>query len=321
MKIIHTIALSTALLATTSVMAQEHNPFSGESFEFSGNWNSNITDNYLVISSESIKNNTSNSKIVDVEFYFVPYQENYSTLQLSNHIPVSLTVGNIPANTTLKTQTKIQVDLNSINNLKLNSYKIVAVLKDRNTKEVLGNKIFNEIINFKISTSTDANTPITTQNTVTTPSNTTTTPLEVTSNNNKRDKDRIEFSNTIDQMAMVGEWKLDVDFKTLTVKIDGKGNDIVNKKSETTNDLKLFVYFIENLHDGSSKIIEGFEVVEADLKPIIQGGEFKNLKLDANITKYIPSGEYYPILLISELEPDGIYKIKTFIQFENKYTL
>lgn len=307
MKIPSKLIYSTTLLLTSFVFGQTNN----NDFEFSDYWKVSQNNTNLVISNGSIKNNTDASKDLDLEYYLVPKKGNTTKIIKDYMLPVHVNVGQLKQQSQSAKHVRVEVDFSYVNNLKMGDYNLVAVLKDKNTNQELGYKVFNENIHIHIDTESH----------ITESSEYPSTPT-TTINHVKRPKTKLSFSTDNDQIILNGEWRLDVDFQYLTVKLNGVNNDIVNNTLSDKNDLKLYIYFSENKHTKEDKFVEGYEILSTPLSPILSGGEYKNVKLDASITEYIPSGEYYPILLISEKDiTDGNYKIKSFIQFDNKYTL
>lgn len=307
MKIYRSLLFTTAILTSTLGFGQIKNT----DFEFLDHWNVSQHNTNLIISNGSIKNNSKTSKNLDIEYYLVPKNKNTTAIVKDYALPVHVNIGTIDQKKQSNKHVRIEVDFSYVNNLKMGDYNLVAVLKDKNTNQDVGYKFFNENIHIHIDTESH----------LTETSEYPTTPTTRV-NKVKRPKTKLSFSTDNNQISLNGEWRLDVDFQYLTVNLNGVNNDIVNNTATDKNDLKLYIYFSEEKHTNEDKFVEGYEILSTPLKPILAGGEFKNLKLDASITEYIPSGEYYPILLISEKDDsDDTYKIKSFIQFDNKYTL
>jgi len=122
-------------------------------------------------------------------------------------------------------------------------------------------------------------------------------------------------------LHLEGLWEIDIDFDQLFVRIYGKENTIKNTNDIETKPLRFTILLVENEPMSENKTISGYKVIDIDIDPIKANTEVKNTIIESNFTNRIPQGTYYPILILSELDDDGIYKTKSTIRYKNKYTL
>ncbi|MBS7332740.1 hypothetical protein [Faecalibacter bovis] len=291
--------------------------YSSQQYEFRGSWaiKSDDMNNSYIINGSQIMNNTNTlSNDLGIEVYFVPTQSKYSIKELPNKLNKETVLGKIEGNRTSFNNVRIQFSQKEMEHLTPGSYNTVLVLRDLKTKEIKNYNVLNNTFRFvdeqfRLVDETSTNYLLNGEKADNTLSNIYSTV-----------KSSISLAYVPNQKVLAGEWKLDVDFATLTVNIDGTNNSIQNRTQKDTNNLKLLVYFSET-PAAEYATVEGYELLNVDIKPISKGSELRNPVIKTNITKPIPSGEYYPILVLTEADENGDYKVKSAIRFAEKYTL
>lgn len=289
----------------------------GQRFELLGNWTIKNDKTSFVINGSQIRNITkSRSTDLALDVYFVPAATNQSIYALPNRLNKETNLGQIEGNNNSINNIRISFVSNDINKLTNGIYNAVVVIKDKKTGEAKNHKILKQ--NFKYENN------VLSLDTPTQPTNTYLFPGEKADNKltniYSTVKSSVDLTYNQDQIVLDGKWNLDVDFSTFSVDISGVDNSIQNKKSTPTNKMKLLVYFTEN-EPKDYTTIEGYELLNVDIRSISASSQLKNTKIKTNITKNIPSGKYYPLLILTEADQDGNYKVKSVKKFYNKYKL
>lgn len=120
-------------------------------------------------------------------------------------------------------------------------------------------------------------------------------------------------------VELTGKWKLDIDFNQLFVKIYGENNFIKNNTDKTSEKLRLSIILVEDI--PNSKDFSGYKIIDVDINPVNGNSEIKDTKIETNFLNRLPQGKYYPMLILSELDKDGIYKTKSTVKFTERYTI
>ena len=292
-----------------------------QSYDLRGVWsikNNDDNKSFVINGSQIINNTNSRSNDLELTVHFIPVDpDNNTTLKinankLTNKLNKDTVLGQVDGNRNSFNNIRIAFTQAELSNLPHGSYKTVVVLRDKSTKEIKNYKVLEnrlEYIDNKYELVKENSYMINGEVADNTLSNVYTTV-----------KSSLSLAYIPNQKVLAGDWKLDVDFSTLSVIINGNNNSIQNKTLTDTNDLKLLVYFSENPVNEYANV-EGYELLNVDIKPISKISELKNPVIKTNITKSIPSGEYYPILVLTEADENGDYKVKSAIRFAEKYTL
>lgn len=291
--------------------------YSNQQYEFRGSWaikSDDMNNSYIIHGSQIMNNTNSSSNDLGIDVYFVPTQSKYSINQLPNKLNKETKLGKIEGNRTSFNNVRIQFSQKEMEHLTPGSYNAVLVLKDLKTGEIKNYNVLNNTFRyvdeqFRLVDETSTNYLLNGEKADNTLSNIYSTV-----------KSSLSLAYTPNQKVLAGNWKLDVDFATLSVVIEGTNNSIQNKTSEDTNNLKLLVYFSES-PAAEYSTVEGYELLNVDIKPISKNSELKNPVIKTNITKPLPSGDYYPILVLTEADENGEYKVKSAVRFAEKYTL
>ena len=122
------------------------------------------------------------------------------------------------------------------------------------------------------------------------------------------------------KISFDGIWKLEVDFANAKVDITGKNNNIKNLTSNETNDLKLMVYF-SAVKPKLDKELAGYEVVSVSLNPFGPKQILEDVDIESDITRLIPRGTYYAMLVLLEKNKTGGYDEVSTIIFEEKFKI
>lgn len=323
MKSLKKILLTTALVSSTLLLAQQPVVIKDlpstytQDYVFSGSWGikADNTNNVFVINGSQIINaSNTRSNELELSVYFVPVKTKHSINKLPNQLNHETKLGEIDGNMNSFNNVRIEFTQKEIANLAPGVYSPVLVLKEKKTGNIKNYKVLDNTFEYANNqlqlTKKDENTYLLNGEKID----------ETLSNVYSTVKSDLSLAYNPDQLVLAGEWKLDVNFETLTVMINGENNSIQNKTSEKTNKLKLLVYFSEQ-EPNQFQTVEGYELLTVDVKPISKLSEIKNTKIKTNITKPLPRGEYYPILVLTEADEFGAYKVKSAIKFKEKYTL
>ncbi|MBF0595874.1 hypothetical protein [Faecalibacter rhinopitheci] len=300
----------------TVVIKDDSSSFN-QQYEFRGNWgikSDDMNNSYVINGSQIMNNSTSRSNDLELSVFFVPTQTKYSINELPNKLSRVTALGQIDGNKTSYNNLRIVFSQKDIENLAPGSYNTVIVLRDKLKGSVINYKILDNTLRyvdnkFRLVDETSTNYLLNGEKADNTLSNIYSTV-----------KSSLSLAYVPNQIVLTGDWKLEVDFAALSVKIDGVNNSIQNRTAEDTKKLKLMVYFSETEPSNYANV-EGYELLNVDIKPISKSSELKNTSITTNITKPLPSGEYYPILVLTEADEDGNYKVKSAIIYKDKYVL
>jgi len=316
-KLLLTTAIVTGSLAFAqhTVMINDLPTTYNQSYEFRGSWNiksDDMNNAYIINGSQIMNNNASRSNDLELTVHFVPTQSVYSIKNLPNNLGKVTSLGQIDGNRSSFNNVRIQFSQTEIDHLEPGVYNTVIVLKEKKNGNIINYKILNDTFRLvdnqlRLVDETSTNYLLNGEKVDNTLSNVYSTV-----------KSSLSLGYTPNLIVLSGDWKLDVDFATLNVNITGENNAIQNRTSKDTNNLKLLVYFSENPAE-EYKTVEGYELLNVDIKPISASSELRNPKISTNITKPIPSGEYYPLLVLTELNEEGEYKVKSVIRFKDPY--
>lgn len=312
MNTIKQIIFTSGLLLSTNVLAQPE--LSGmkspqKEIEFSGNWRigqNYSTNEYIFNGNEVINHTNENLNNYSVLLYFVPNnvalnQNNYQETLRDEYFINSTSLEIYKSNGNL-----IKVNNDKISKLKSGLYKPLVIVKN----------IHNNIVSYdylELTLINNANSSLLISDSNSLDSNN-------QSINSTKSHEINQNTKLQSDINLIGQWKLEVDFNNLLLKISGIENAIKNKRAEATNKLRLTVTFVENLSENDNTI-SGYTIKDVDIEPIPANGEVKNTIINTNFITRIPQGNYYPVLILSELDNDGTYKIKSTIKFKEKYTL
>lgn len=292
-----------------------------QSYDLRGVWSiKNNEDNksFVINGSQIINNTNSRSNDLELTVHFIPVDpEKKSTVRidankLTHKLNKETVLGQVDGNRNSFNNIRIAFTQLEISYLPHGSYKTIVVLRDKNTKEIKNYKVLDNRLEY-----IDDHYELVKENSYMINGEKADNTL---SNVYSTVKSSLSLAYVPNQKVLAGDWKLDVDFSTLSVVINGNNNSIQNKTLSDTNELKLLVYFSENPANEFTTV-EGYELLNVDIKPISKISELKNPVIKTNITKAIPSGEYYPILVLTEADENGEYKVKSAIRFTDKYTL
>ena len=287
----------------------------GEQLELVGSWTIRNDGTGFIVNGTQIQNK-SKSKSTDLilDVYFVPDGTKQSIYSLPNKVKQETNLGQIDGNNNSINNVRTTFVYKDINNLPDGLYKAVVVLRNKKTGEARNHKVLSQT--FKAQ----KNVLSFTNETVKTYLHPNETADEKLTAIYSTIKSSVNLTYLPDQIVLDGNWNLDVDFSTFTVNISGTDNSILNKTADQTDKLKLLVYFTED-EPKDYATIEGYELLNVDIKPIASMSQLKNTKITTNITKPLPAGDYYPLLILTEADDQGNYKIKSVKKFFKKYKL
>lgn len=127
----------------------------------------------------------------------------------------------------------------------------------------------------------------------------------------------LEVNNTHKALRITGVWKLDIDFEKMLISITGDQNAIQNYSFRKSNKLRLMLYFSKE--DLNVNIVNGYDFASFEVDPIEGAYKLDELEFYDNITKLVPAGEYFPLLVLKEFNSDkGEYVIRTAIRVGEK---
>ncbi|MGV0924000.1 hypothetical protein [Empedobacter tilapiae] len=293
-------------------------------YSFDGIWkisNDGTTSNYRISGGKLTNYSNKTSHTLFLDLYFVPSKSSVDLYDLPNKIATNAQLGQLEGNGTSFNNVIVTFKASDIQVLSQGDYTPILLLKERETGNVLNYKILSNKIslesnnilidkvveNVELPQMTENNTLAFEKNIDATLSDIY-TPVESI----------LEVENANKKVKLAGVWKLEIDFSTLMVTVDGINNSIQNLTSKPTNKLKLLVYFSkQNITDA--KEIDGFELLNFDVPSVFGNTKKENLSFTSNITKLVPSGEYYPILVLAEKNEVGNYVIKSTLSLGEKY--
>ncbi len=343
MNIITKICLTATLASGTIAFSQDKNvvitdlPVSlNQEYQFKGNWvitnidenntSFNLTGNQLVNNTKW----TSNNLILDL--YFVPNNSKHKIAELPNRLDRSTKLGKISGEGSAFNKVSITFQDRDLHKLMNGDYTAVVVLKDSHNKDaILNYKIiennihhFDEKVTIQRPISTIKATPLTPSTEMAAH------PIgHVNVDEEQLDNklsnvyttvgSTVDFSRVANDIQLSGDWQLEVDFESYSVSIDGVNHAIENHKSDKTKNLKLLVYF--SSEEVTNTEISGYELLNVDIQPIGHSAQLRAPKIKTNITKTLPSGVYYPVLILTEENDQGEYMLKSAIKFKEKYQL
>ncbi|WP_333662188.1 hypothetical protein [Chishuiella changwenlii] len=323
--------ISATILASYSVEAQNQSvefiniPTTvNYNYEFNGYWGiyDDKDSNYKITGAKLINNSSKTSENLYLDLFLVPQNESIDLNNLPNRITTNAKIGKLEPNGTSFNNVVVSIKNTDIEKQSLYKYIPVLVLKDMETGNILNYKVLNNNINgVKKTEYTVVKDNSTTQNTSTTTSNVnvfdpipTATPEFSKFNPYVVAESNLDLYNINKEIKLPGDWKLEIDFEKMTVSVDGENNSIDNYKLSNSNKLILMIYLSkENIN--KDKMINGYDFVSFELDPIAGSTRLVSPKFHDNITKLAPAGEYYPLLVLKELNTEkGEYLIKSAVR-------
>ena len=195
-------------------------------------------------------------------------------------------------------------------------YQPVVVLKNKKTKEVLNYKLLENSVTYKDDL-LFINRLGKSESVILSPEK------GIESVINMKDYQTTETIITIPTdhslLTFFGNWNLNVDFKTLMVNVNGEENGISNHNNIATNPLKIIVFFSKNKINNEAKI-NGYPLVDIDVKSLKANTKLNNLAFKTNILKLIPRGTYYPMLVLLEKNNLGELIPQSVLPLDGQYT-
>ncbi len=293
-------------------------------YSFEGIWkisNDGNTSNYKISGGKLTNYSNKTSQTLFLDLYFAPSKTSVDLYNLPNKINTNAQLGNLEGNGTSFNNVIVTFKGSDVQALSQGDYTPILLLKEKESGSILNYKVLSNKIslesnnilidkviqNVELPKVTEDNTLASTKDIDATLSDIY-TPVESS----------LDIENANRKVKLSGVWKLEIDFNTLMVTVDGINNSIQNLGSKPTNKLKLLVYFSkQNISDA--KEIDGFELLNFDIFPISGNTKAEKLTFTSNITKLVPAGEYYPILVLTEKNDEGNYIIKSTLGLGEKY--
>ncbi|MDH2207950.1 hypothetical protein HXZ62_07800 [Empedobacter falsenii] len=331
MNIFTKLFLTTTVMASSFVAAQQDSinitnlPTTiNKDYSFEGIWkisNDGNTSNYKISGGKLTNYSNKTSQTLFLDLYFAPSKTSVDLYNLPNKINTNAQLGNLEGNGTSFNNVIVTFKGSDVQALSQGDYTPILLLKEKESGSILNYKVLSNKIslesnnilidkvvkNVELPQVTNDNTLASTKNIDATLSDIY-TPVESS----------LDIENANRKVKLSGVWKLEIDFNTLMVTVDGINNSIQNLGSKPTNKLKLLVYFSkQNISDA--KEIDGFELLNFDIFPISGNTKAEKLTFTSNITKLVPAGEYYPILVLTEKNDEGNYIIKSTLGLGEKY--
>ncbi len=331
MNIFTKLFLTTTVMASSFVAAQQDSinitnlPTTiNKDYSFEGIWkisNDGNTSNYKISGGKLTNYSNKTSQTLFLDLYFAPSKTSVDLYNLPNKINTNAQLGNLEGNGTSFNNVIVTFKGSDVQALSQGDYTPILLLKEKESGSILNYKVLSNKIslesnnilidkvvkNVELPQVTNDNTLASTKNIDATLSDIY-TPVESS----------LDIENANRKVKLSGVWKLEIDFSTLMVTVDGINNSIQNLGSKPTNKLKLLVYFSkQNISDA--KEIDGFELLNFDIFPISGNTKAEKLTFTSNITKLVPAGEYYPILVLTEKNDEGNYIIKSTLGLGEKY--
>nr|WP_314546939.1 hypothetical protein [uncultured Empedobacter sp.] len=293
-------------------------------YSFEGVWkisNDGNTSNYKISGGKLTNYSNKTSQTLFLDLYFAPSKTSVDLYNLPNKINTNAQLGQLEGNGTSFNNVIVTFKASDLQTLAQGDYTPILLLKEKESGSILNYKVLSNKIslesnnilidkvvkNVELPQVTDANTLASTKNIDATLSDIY-TPVESS----------LDIENANKKLKLAGIWKLEIDFNTLMVTVDGINNSIQNLNSKPTNKLKLLVYFSKQ-NIVNEKEIDGFELLNFDVYPVSGNTKAEKLSFTSNITKLIPAGEYYPILVLTEKNDEGNYIIKSTLALGEKY--
>ncbi|MGV0964724.1 hypothetical protein [Empedobacter falsenii] len=331
MNIFTKLFLTTTVMASSFVAAQQDSinitnlPTTiNKDYSFEGIWkisNDGNTSNYKISGGKLTNYSNKTSQTLFLDLYFAPSKTSVDLYNLPNKINTNAQLGNLEGNGTSFNNVIVTFKGSDVQALSQGDYTPILLLKEKESGSILNYKVLSNKIslesnnilidkvvkNVELPQVTNDNTLASTKNIDATLSDIY-TPVESS----------LDIENANRKVKLSGVWKLEIDFNTLMVTVDGINNSIQNLGSKPTNKLKLLVYFSkQNISDA--KEIDGFELLNFDIFPISGNTKAEKLTFTSNITKLVPAGEYYPILVLTEKNDEGNYIMKSTLGLGEKY--
>ncbi|MDM1297076.1 hypothetical protein HXZ94_00960 [Empedobacter falsenii] len=323
----------TATIMTSSFVAAQQDSINiinlpttiNKDYSFEGIWkisNDGNTSNYKISGGKLTNYSNKTSQTLFFDLYFAPSKTSVDLYDLPNKINTNAQLGQLEGNGTSFNNVIVTFKGSDVQALSQGDYTPILLLKERESGSILNYKVLNNKIslesnnilidkvveNVELPKVTEDNTLASTKNIDATLSDIY-TPVESS----------LTLENANKKVKLAGVWKLEIDFNTLMVTVNGINNSIQNLNSKPTNKLKLLVYFSkQNITDA--KDIDGFELLNFDVFPVSGNTKAEKLSFTSNITKLVPAGEYYPILVLTEKNDEGNYIIKSTLSLGEKYT-
>ncbi len=331
MNIFTKLFLTTTVMASSFVAAQQDSinitnlPTTiNKDYSFEGIWkisNDGSTSNYKISGGKLTNYSNKTSQTLFLDLYFAPSKTSVDLYNLPNKINTNAQLGNLEGNGTSFNNVIVTFKGSDVQALSQGDYTPILLLKEKESGSILNYKVLSNKIslesnnilidkvvkNVELPQVTNDNTLASTKNIDATLSDIY-TPVESS----------LDIENANRKVKLSGVWKLEIDFNTLMVTVDGINNSIQNLGSKPTNKLKLLVYFSKQ-NISNAKEIDGFELLNFDIFPISGNTKAEKLTFTSNITKLVPAGEYYPILVLTEKNDEGNYIIKSTLALGEKY--
>ncbi|WP_312554196.1 hypothetical protein [Empedobacter brevis] len=293
-------------------------------YSFDGIWkisNDGNASNYKISGGKLTNYSNKTSQKLYLDLYFAPSKSSVDLNELPNKIATNAQLGQLEGSGTSFNNVTVTFKASDIQTLAQGDYTPILLLKENETNKVLNYKVLSNKIslesdrifidkvvkNTQLPEIVEGNTSEFTQNIDATLSDIY-TPVGST----------LDIENANKKVKLAGIWKLEIDFTTLMVTVDGINNSIQNLTPKPTDKLKLLVYFSKQ-EIANENEIDGFELLNFDISPIYGNMKKDKLSLTSNITKLVPAGEYYPILVLTEKNNDGNYVIKSTLSLGEKY--
>ncbi len=297
-------------------------------FSFDGLWritNNPQSNTYQINGSRLINYTNKTSDFLYLDLYFVPSNASVNLYELPNKINTRADLGPLEGNGTSFSNVSVNFKDSDIRELNQGNYTPVLLLKEKATGSIINYKILSN----KISLETNQ-IIIDKKEEITELPLTVTDPDKIIVSNEKLDASLsniytpvgsdLDLSNANQKLRLVGIWQLEIDYQTLTAKIEGINNAIQNLDSKPTNKLKLLIYFSkEDIKEINQ--VSGYELLNVDVLPLTGNTKVEKPVFNTNLTKLIPSGEYFPILVLTEQNDQGNYIIKSTLRMGDKYII
>lgn len=120
-------------------------------------------------------------------------------------------------------------------------------------------------------------------------------------------------------ISLEKEWKIEIDFKNFMVNI--LGGDIANNKLEDAKGIILDVFLTKDDQTTFTSNFEGIHISKAPLQQtLVKAKRMTGAKIKTNLRAIPPSGTYYLLLTISEMDKDGNQVVINSRTFQNPIT-
>ncbi|SMC60018.1 hypothetical protein [Moheibacter sediminis] len=298
-----------ALILLSFINAQEL----GKEVSVSKNWMSvvNLDGNELRLSNGSVSNHLNKStKKLSLDFYL-----SQNPYDVSNPDSYGILIAKNPVNSLNRNASISGISLqNRIKQVPEDGiYYQILVLTDVNGGVKDLTQLRSQIIikNGKLQPKKEVdNTEINK-----TPNNTSRTDMSGVTDLSKPTKLTIKSDNSI---SLENEWKIEIDFKNFMVKIIG--GDMANNKSENTGKIVLDVFLTKDNQTVFSSNFEGIQIAMVPLDPIENAKKLIGASIKTNLRAIPPSGTYYLLLTVSELDDSGNQIVVNSKTFKNPIT-